>query len=158
MIHRLVLGIGNLLMGDDGVGVHVARALEPAADRLGVRVEDGGTGGLGLIDLLESYDEILVIDAANLGRPPGEISEIRPDMLCARRAWSGHDHGLVDALRLMEVFPGRRTVRILGIQPAAVFPSIELSPQLRSAFPEILEWVRREAVSAWKEKGVIQDA
>lgn len=151
---RLLLGIGNILMGDDGIGVHVARALAPESDELGVTVEDGGTGGISLLDLFEAYDEILVIDAAGIGRRPGDVEAVRPEMICARRAWSGHDHGLVDVLRLMEVFPAGRTIRILGVQPARIFPSTDLSPEMRVAFPQILAAVRIEASRVWEQKGV----
>ena len=159
---RLVLGIGNILMGDDGVGVHVARALKADENPPSLVVEDGGTGGISLIDLIEPFDEILVVDAANMefsslrvgGGFPGQVTEISPEMLCARRAWSGHDHGLVDALKLLEIFPSKHVVRILGVQPAAVAPSLRLSPELQAAFPAILTTVREEAVRPCNMKGV----
>ncbi|MBI4179707.1 hydrogenase maturation protease [bacterium] len=156
---RLLLGVGNILMGDDGVGVHVARALKAEENPPFLAIEDGGTGGISLIDLIEPFDEILVVDAANMngqggGCPAGRIAEIRPAMLCARRAWSGHDHGLVDALKLLEIFPSKHVVRILGVQPASVSPSLTLSPELQAAFPAILTTVREEAVRPWNMKGV----
>ncbi len=152
---RLILGIGNLLKGDDGVGVHVARALKMEEEYLGVDIEDGGTGGLSLIDFFDSYEEILVVDAAGLGLPPGEFRWIAPDMLCARRAWSGHDHGLVDAIRLLEVLPAKKTIRILGVQPAQMESGTTLGPELRAAFSTILAAVRHEAMAVWEEKGAM---
>lgn len=157
-MNRLVLGIGNILMGDDGVGVHAARALEPEAAALGVRIEDGGTAGLALIDWFEPHDEILIVDAANFGAAPGAAALISPHLLCARRAWSGHDHGLVDALRLLEIFPSQKHIRILGVQPARVGPSLHLSPEVTVAFPHILAAVRREATTNWEMKGVMEHA
>lgn len=157
-MNRLVLGIGNILMADDGVGVHVARELEPEADSLGVRIEDGGTAGLALIDWFEPHDEILVVDAANFGAAPGTTAIISPELLCARRAWSGHDHGLVDVLRLLEIFPAQKHIRILGVQPARVDHSTHLSPELSAAFSDILDDVRREAIANWKIKGVMEHA
>ncbi|OGH56253.1 MAG: hypothetical protein A3G34_06105 [Candidatus Lindowbacteria bacterium RIFCSPLOWO2_12_FULL_62_27] len=147
---RLLLGVGNLLMGDDGVGVHVARALKPEEAELGVTVEDGGTGGLALLEYFDAYDEILVVDAAGFGGQPGEVAPIRPELLTARRAWSAHDHGIVEVLRFMQFYPAAGAVRILGVQPARVRPGTELSAELKAAWPHILEAVRREAAATWK--------
>ena len=151
---RLLLGIGNILMGDDGIGVHVARALQREKDQLGVDVEDGGTGGFSLLEFIEPYEEILVVDAAGLGMPAGSVARVSPELLGARRAWSGHDHGLVDVLRLLEAIQSDKTIRIIGVQPSSLAQSDNISPEMRAAFDSILDAVRLEATTAWESKGV----
>ena len=73
MPHTLVLGVGNLLMSDDGVGVHAVQRLEKRTLPPGVEVLDGGTCGLDLLQFFEGVERLIVLDAANLGREPGAI-------------------------------------------------------------------------------------
>jgi len=74
----LVLGLGNILMGDEGIGVHVVRALEQHDLPADVECMDGGTGGLVLLEPMQNADRIVMIDAANDGNPPGTITRTTP--------------------------------------------------------------------------------
>lgn len=84
MEKTLILGVGNLLMSDDGVGVHVVQRL--AASRVlpdEVQAVDGGTCGLDLLQYFEGVDHLIVVDAANLNRPPGSIQRLMGEQVPA---------------------------------------------------------------------------
>ncbi len=150
----LVLGIGNLLLRDEGVGVHVARALASATESSegglppGTRVVDGGTLGLDLLPLLADADGVVLVDAANLHREPGAVAVLRGDELASGMAGhlSPHQVGLGDLLgaaRLMGSLPGR--ICLVAIQPADIEPGLDLTPEVAAAFPRVLDMVRAES-------------
>jgi len=105
----LILGIGNYLMGDEGVGVQTALALQqlPIADN--IDVVDGGTGGFHLLEYFEAHEKVILIDATLDDNEPGTIRLIRPRFAQDfPRAMSTHDIGLrdmVNALQLMDKMP-----------------------------------------------------
>ncbi len=93
----LVLGIGNILMGDEGVGVAVARDLERRALPPGITVVDGGTGGFHLLAYLTDYDPVIMVDATMDGQPPGTVSLLEPRYASDfPRSLTAHDIGLRD--------------------------------------------------------------
>jgi hydrogenase maturation protease len=98
----LVLGLGNVLMGDEGIGVHVVRALQQHSLPEGVECLDGGTGGFMLLEPLQSADHILMIDAAADGNPEGTVTRTTPRF---SRDYpptlTAHDVGIKD---LLDVF------------------------------------------------------
>jgi len=95
----LVLGLGNLLMGDEGIGVHVVRALEQHTLPAHVECMDGGTGGVVLLEPMQGASRIIMIDAANDGNPPGTITRTTPRF---SRDYpptlTAHDVGIKDVL------------------------------------------------------------
>lgn len=140
----LVLGLGNVVMGDDGVGVHVVRALQAeSAPPPGVRIVDGGTAGLALLPLLTGARAAVLVDAAEVAAPagtvrllPGDGADGVPGRL------SVHQVGCADLLataRLLGALPP--VVEIVGVQPARVAVGWRLSPQVRSAVPVAAELV-----------------
>lgn len=145
----LVLGIGNLLMGDEGVGVHVVRQLladGPPVAR-DVRVVDGGTLGLDLLPLVSDADALIVVDAVELRAEPGTVRVLRGSELDGAMGGhlSVHQVGLADLLavgRLTGHLPAR--VALVAIQPATIDVGVELSPQCRAAVAIALDMVRAE--------------
>ncbi len=121
----LVLGIGNTLLSDEGVGIHVVRALEShAARRPGVTCLDGGTLSFTLAGQLSAHDRLIVVDAARTGSSPGSVrcfeGEAMDRYLSGNRA-SVHEVGLADLMdiaRLTDRFPERRA--LVGIEPQAI--------------------------------------
>ena len=135
----LILGIGNYLMGDEGVGVHfineLKKELEPGlADLL-----DGGTAGFQLMEYLETYPHIILIDATLDGKPAGTINLIEPRFSKDfPSAMSTHEIGLkdlVEGLALLDKFPNIHlfVVSIEKIQPL----STELSPEIKAVLPAL---------------------
>jgi len=145
----LVAGLGNLLMGDDGVGSHACRAWR--AERPGphhLLVADVGTAIYDALHLLEWADRILVIDAMLGGAPPGTLYLAEPHQLEVSGAGvSLHDLSLLGALSIMKD-PRPRKVEVLGVEPAVVRLGTELSDPVAHAIPALLREARR-IVACW---------
>jgi hydrogenase maturation protease len=144
----LVVGVGNLLMGDDGIGVRVAQALEGAELPPGVRAVDAGTGGVTLIGLLEEADQVILIDAADMGKPPGTCAVFSPEEVRSLKKDSRlslHHADLLGLLDLMRTLSMRvPVVRVVGVQPESVEWRDRLSATLQNKLPEVMARVRAE--------------
>ena len=145
----MILGVGNILLKDEGIGVHVAHALGEIS--LGsaeedVEVVDGGTSPAAL-DVAEGVDKLIVVDAVRGGGEPGAIYRFAPDDVSAepKLLTSLHDLGLLENLRIMEMVgtPPRETV-IIGVEPAEVDWGLELTPTLQEKLPELVRRVEEE--------------
>jgi len=137
----LVLGLGNVILGDEGVGVHVVRALERRELPPGVECLDGGTGGFILLEPLENADRIILIDAAADGNPPGTVTRTAPRF---SRDYpptlTAHDIGVKDLLDAFYMQGGTREVILYAI---SIDPNQHLSMDLSSecaAAAEIAEY------------------
>jgi hydrogenase maturation protease len=144
----LVLGLGNTLLGDDGVGVHVVRRLRSdAATPPWVRLVDGGTMGFRLTRLMGSAGEVLIIDAANLSEAPGTIRLLDAQTLAAHvgrdKKSSAHEAGLADLLTLarLENFAPRH-LAVLAIQPLTIDWRETLSEPVEKAVNPACEMIR----------------
>ncbi len=115
--HRtLVLGLGNTLMGDEGVGVHVLRELEKRALPTGVECLDGGTGGFVLLEPLQTADRIVMIDAAADGNLVGTITRITPRFSSEYPpTLTAHDVGVKDLLDVFYTLGGNCEVVLYAI-------------------------------------------
>lgn len=149
----LIMGIGNYLMADEGVGVHAAEQLHQMDWPENVSVLDGGTGGFHLLEYFENHDHVILIDATLDGREPGTIRKIKPRF--ARDfppAMSTHDIGLKDmvsALQFMDKMPriDLFVVSIASIQEQG----IQLTAPIRKVLPEVVAQVRNLALTACPE-------
>jgi hydrogenase maturation protease len=137
----LVLGIGNCLMSDDGVGVHALNHLMRQEQGPSVHYVDGGTVGLALAPLIEDAEALVVLDAVRLGAPPGSVHlyEGRElDRLVLRRHGTPHEVSLADLLgvaRLQGRLPERRA--LVGVEPLRVTVGFELSPCVAAAVVQV---------------------
>ena len=140
----LVIGLGNPLMGDDGIGLAALERLVASWEVDGVELVDGGTWGMNLLPLIESADTVILLDAIHLGRAPGTVIELDGDAVPRRLAakLSPHqiDLGEVLALAALRETLPRRLVAI-GIQPAQVEMITALSPAVAAAMPLMLHRV-----------------
>lgn len=142
----LVLGVGNVLMGDEGVGVHVVRRLLGGAP-LGPEVEalDGGTGGFTLLEALTGTPWAILVDACLDGRPPGTVRLRRPKR--ARHfptALGAHDIGLralIEAAELLGRLPRSLLLTVSVTTPFEM--GLELSAPVAAAVPKAEAWIRR---------------
>jgi hydrogenase maturation protease len=141
----LIVGVGNPLRGDDGVGVRVVESLAALALPAGVEVVDGGTMGLGLVNLMKGRRRVVLVDAASLGRTPGEfvcllLAQAR--LMGADDHLSVHDAGVRDALLLaqaLDCLPDE--VLIVGVQPASMQWNAGLTPDVQAAVPAITQTI-----------------
>lgn len=126
-----VFGIGNILLSDDGVGVHAVNKLSSEYHFPGyVEIIDGGTKGLDLLPLFENRDRVLIIDAANFDKEPGTIDTVEGDKIPSflSQKLSVHQIGIPDMLfaaKLMEIMPSEMC--LIGIQPLSMETSAEMS-------------------------------
>jgi hydrogenase maturation protease len=116
----LVLGLGNVLMGDEGIGIYVVRAVEQKLAELGlpgdVECLDGGTGGFSLLEPLENADNIILIDAAADGNPVGTVTRTTPRF---SRDYpptlTAHDIGMKDLLDMFYIQGGQHEIVLYAI-------------------------------------------
>jgi len=140
-----VLGIGNDLMMDDGIGVHLVRALSLEAASPGVELIEAGNAVLGGLDAVPEAADVLVIDAADGGEEPGSVYRFGLDDIDARRGVSLHGAAIPEAFAVARLGGARfGKVTVLGVEPAVVDVGTELSPTLKEKLPAILAVVRRE--------------
>ena len=145
----LLLGLGNVLMGDEGVGVHVVRAIEKHALPAGVECLDGGTGGFVLLEPLQSADRIILIDASADGNPPGTVTRTTPRFAADYPATlTAHDIGVKDLLDAFYMQGGTREVVLYAIaidphQPIRMSMSEVCARAAEEAERRILEEVGR---------------
>jgi hydrogenase maturation protease len=145
----LVLGIGNLLMGDEGVGVHALRRLQEEAWPPAVTLLDGGTGGFHLLEYLTGFPRVVMVDAAADGAPDGTVSVLRPQYASDfPRALTAHDIGLRDLIESAVLLGPLPEVTLVTVSISAIRPMVtELSPAVAGAIPEVRRRVR-EALSS----------
>lgn len=140
----LVLGLGNVIMGDEGVGVHVVRALEKHALPADVECLDGGTGGFVLLEPLQKADRIILIDAAADENPPGTVTRTTPRFSQDYPpTLTAHDIGVKDLLDAFYMQGGTRDVILYAItidprQPISLELSRECARAAQAAVQEIL--------------------
>jgi hydrogenase maturation protease len=121
----LVLGLGNPVLTDDGVGWHVVRVLRPLLEgRSDVEVEESCRGGLGLMEQMVGYDRVIVVDAILTGGEPGTLHYLTPESIPTRNSASGHDANLPTALEVGRKagarLPRNEDILLIGIEAADV--------------------------------------
>jgi hydrogenase maturation protease len=144
----LVLGLGNVLLGDDGVGAAaIARLEREYRIPPGVRVEDGGTLGLALLDLLTSAERVILVDAVRTDEPAGTLVQLTgADVIDAvRDRLSPHQVGvadLLDAARLIGRYPA--SVTLLGLVPDNIDLAVVRSAPVEGALETLVDAIVRE--------------
>jgi hydrogenase maturation protease len=142
-----------LLLSDEGVGVHVIRALEEQTERFpDVDLLDLGGGGMSVLHAISGRRKAILVDCALMGEPAGTLRRFAPEEVRTVKALSGfslHEGDLVRVLELSrELGQAPEEVVIFGIQPANVFPGQELSPALQGRLQEYVDRVAAELGSA----------
>ncbi|MHC4157557.1 MAG: HyaD/HybD family hydrogenase maturation endopeptidase [Planctomycetota bacterium] len=150
----LILGLGNILLKDEGIGVHVVGELQEQNLAGNVEVIDGGTAGLDILLLQEGLDKLVVIDALKAGGKPGTIyraqfsGKDRLTEVFSREEGSKislHQIGLLDALaaaRRMNCAP--KEIVVIGVEPGEVDYGLELTDEIKQRVPEIVNVVLKE--------------
>jgi len=141
---KFVLGIGNVLLRDEGIGCHVVHALEgiPLPD---VKIIDGGTCP-DVLQFLEDADKLIIVDAVKGGGTPGQIYRFHlEDITLEQKPFlSLHDVSLVDSLMLMQLWHNIGEAVIIGVEPGEINWGLELSPELREKMPQIIDAILSE--------------
>jgi hydrogenase maturation protease len=139
----LILGIGNLLLQDEGVGVHVIKELQRRFDfPAQVELLDGGTAGMELVEALLDREQVMIIDAIRTGDPPGTLVELEGDQVPVflQNHLTPHQLGLTDVLATLTI-AGRKPERLLlfGIVPEAMELSLSLSDRIEQRIDPLIE-------------------
>lgn len=156
----VILGLGNLLMEDEGVGIHALRVLqsnyhfEPEIELI-----DGGTSGLDLLPFFRPDSQMIMLDAMLFDEPPGSIGRVEDDDILARlnTKTSVHHLGLSDLLamaKLTDTLPGK--IVLFGVKPESMELTVELSDTVRDSIPRLLDYVIQQ-LAAWGIKASPKD-
>lgn len=148
----VVLGVGNLIMGDEGAGVRCVERLE--ADRAlpdGVVTIDGGTSTHELLGDLEDLDLLVIVDAVATGGAPGSLVRLEDDRIPSAfsNKLSPHQHGINDLLAQLRLL-GRSPARVVlhGVTPARIALGLELSPEVEASLPALCARVIADVAEA----------
>ncbi|MGZ3754080.1 MAG: hydrogenase maturation protease [Mucilaginibacter sp.] len=138
------MGIGNYLMGDEGVGVHLANKIMTQILPDGVDVVDGGTGGFYLLEYFENYDHVILVDATLDGNTPGTIRLIKPRFAQDfPPAMSTHDIGLKDLVSALQILGKMPDIDLFVVSIASIQQQgIELTPKIEKVLPVLIDNIR----------------
>jgi hydrogenase maturation protease len=145
-----VVGAGNLLLSDEGVGVHVVEALNKEYVPPFVTVVDAGTALVDVLGSLRGYERILLVDALRAGGSPGslyrfELGQLRERAAKGQLVMSLHQTGLLQAVglaRLRGLDP--KCITVIGVEPERLQPGIELSETVSRRVPDVCHLVMEE--------------
>jgi hydrogenase maturation protease len=143
----LVVGIGNLLCRDEGVGVHVIQEMEKREVPGHVELLDIGTSTMDLISFLEGVKKLIIIDAMKAGGTPGTIYRCGPEDLLPKGEdpISLHDIGVLETLSMAKKMGMEINTVIIGVEPKVVDWGMELSDEVRNKIPAVIEEVLKES-------------
>lgn len=144
----VVLGVGNILLKDEGVGVRVIQKLEEEEVPSHVKLVDGATLGLNLLPLFEEAEKVVIVDCVRGGKNPGAVYKFGLEGVKQKVkgvSLSLHDIDLTDVMNLVKALGGNSPqIVILGVEPKEIEWGMELSPAVQKAIPKVIEEVRKE--------------
>lgn len=156
MVSILVFGIGNSLLSDDGIGVHVVEALKrdiPLGEQHEIAFRDGGTLGLSLLPEVENTRAVIVIDAADIGAAPGTVRTFEGASMDAQlrgKKRTAHEVAIADlmsAARFAGYLPEKRA--LIAVQPGSTDWGLTPSAPVSDAIPDACDAVRR-LIAQWR--------
>ena len=145
-VRIIVAGVGNLLLKDEGIGVHIVHALQQINIPQGTKIIDGGTSP-DLPYYLKNTDKLVIIDAVKGGGKPGAVYRFHPHDVDAESEGmvSAHEIGLEQSLKMMRLTRSEpKEVVIIGIEPREIGWGTELSAELQQKIPKIINVVLNE--------------
>ncbi len=143
-----VVGIGNLLMQDDGVGIHIIKELE-ARSCLPQDVDliDAGVSSYDMVDTFCSYDNLIIVDAMQAGGEPGTIYRapfeelgLQPNLDIT----SLHEMHFIEAVNMIKLLGFNPQITVIGIEPEVIRINMELSPVIKAKVPRLIELIKAE--------------
>ncbi|MCG8565309.1 MAG: HyaD/HybD family hydrogenase maturation endopeptidase [Desulfobacterales bacterium] len=145
----LILGVGNTLLMDEGIGVHAIRKFwdeKENWDDTQVDFVDGGTFTQDIFYLFENYENILVLDVVRAGHPPGSLYRLAEEDLRKdeKQMLSLHDIDLLDSLGMAQMRGHRPHLQVVGIEPKKIDWGMEMTPVLQDALPAFMALARKE--------------
>ncbi|MCK4796475.1 MAG: hydrogenase maturation protease [Spirochaetes bacterium] len=141
----LILGIGNPIRKDDGIGPAIITHLQNSREYNHVDFLDGGTDGLSLIEYIKDYKKVIIIDAVDMGASPGDIRLFSPDEVklnIITESLSTHGFGLAEVIDLIKKLGIKVDLKIIGIQPKDISLGQGLNKEISAKIGEIIDIVR----------------
>lgn len=143
----LLIGVGNLLLGDEGIGIHFIQEMRKELLPRNVKLVDGGTAGIELLYWLEEADYAIIVDCVEAGVGAGTILRVPTDELLLESTGqiiSLHDINLSEVLLLATKMNTLPPAIIFGVQPEFIGYQTELSPTLHNTLPRLIELIKKE--------------
>ena len=146
---KLIIGCGNLLLKDEGFGVHLIEYLKQKNLPPDIELLDGGTAGFDLIDFIRQPDKVVIVDAVKAEGKPGQIYSFSPQDFETENPprTSLHDITLKDVFQMAGQLGPLPEITVIGIEPAIIDPGTELSPNLKKMLPKVAKLVLTEIES-----------
>jgi len=143
---KLIIGCGNLLLTDEGIGVHLIEYLKGRELPEDIELIDGGTAGFELIDLIRSAEKVVIVDAVKAGGRPGRIYRFGPkDFETENQPLTSlHDISLKDVFAFAEKLGPLPKIKIIGVEPKEIKEGTELSAEIKQTLPKLAEVVIAE--------------
>jgi hydrogenase maturation protease len=142
----LILGLGNIILKDEGVGVYVAQRMQQMSLPPYVEVLDGGIKGLDLLDFIEDREKVVVVDAVKAGTQPGTLFRFTDKDLAGKKGVLRAAHGIdfSDVITIAAMTGKKPDVVFLGIEPEDLDVGMELSPLIEKNIPVLINLVMKE--------------
>jgi hydrogenase maturation protease len=149
----LVVGLGNTLLTDEGVGIHLVKALSNMPMPPDVQLMEGETAGVDLLSDIMDSDRVVIIDAAMMGLDPGTARSFTSDDLNPTSNFmaSLHDLALPEVLKLGTILSQLPPILIIGVEPKTVEPGVELSDDVKGSMPGLINYCYQAILDFSKE-------
>lgn len=146
MKDTVIIGIGNILLQDDGVGVHVIKQLENENLPSTIELVDGGTSTLDTLGFFLDFEKVIVVDCLRAGLKPGTIYKIKPDDIkdYKKENLSIHDVQILDVVKMANMMNKYPDVVIFGIEPEKIDVGLEMTLTMVLKVPEIVGNIKKE--------------
>lgn len=146
----MVMGVGNILLSDEGLGVRFLDELAKNTLPDNVELLEGGTAGLELVHLIQDVDFLIIVDAINAKAEPGALFRFQPgdlQVIPEQYEVSFHQIGIIEVLAMAKVLGQAPQTLIFGVQPKSLEWGMDISPEIEALFPRLVEIVLKEVNS-----------
>jgi len=143
----MIMGVGNVLLSDEGVGIHILKQFKEDEIPINVELIEAGTAGLELAHLIQDTDFLIVVDAVNAKSQPGALFRFKPDditIIPEMFEVSFHQVGIMEVLSTVSIFGTPPKTIIYGVQPKSLDWGMELSQDVAAILPGLKEQILRE--------------
>ncbi|MDR3584452.1 MAG: HyaD/HybD family hydrogenase maturation endopeptidase [Desulfosporosinus sp.] len=150
----MVMGVGNILLSDEGLGVRFLDELAKTPLPANVEILEGGTAGLELVHLVQEVDFLIIVDAVNAKAEPGALFRFHPhdiQVFPERYEVSFHQIGIIEVLTMAKLLGQAPQTLIFGVQPKSLEWGLDISPEIQALFPRLAEFVLLEIDSIQHE-------
>ena len=156
MKDTVILGIGNVLLKDDGVGVYTIRELENEKLPSTIELVDGGTSTLDTLSYFLDYKKVIIVDCLKAGYEPGTIYKINPEDIKSYKSenLSIHDVQILDVVKIANMLGKFPKVVIFGIEPEKICLDTEMTETMKNKIPEVIKLLKMELDLKEKQENV----